>query len=181
MLALCSGRPVSSKQTRAKAATPARMSSFDGNAKHSLRCDLVAPGSHDHSGPGLKTTPALAAGATSLVTSMRSGSLSHKKMPPFGFHIFSTVVPNSRSTASTIASSFSCRVWVNPPTCSPKFCEKYSATTIWSSAPAHDLRIGDRIAESQGRRQGLRERADVDHLLRVHRIEGWGTGAVPGQ
>src|SRR6267378_4874587 len=35
MLALCSGRPVSSKQTRAKAATPARMSSLDGNAKQS--------------------------------------------------------------------------------------------------------------------------------------------------
>src|SRR4029077_780730 len=87
MLALCSGRPVSSKQTRAKAATPSRMTSLDGNAKQSRRCDLVAPGLHDHSGPGVKTTPALAAGATSLVTSTRSGSLSHKKMPPLGFHI----------------------------------------------------------------------------------------------
>src|SRR6516165_994902 len=88
MLALCFGMPVSSKQTRAKAATPSRMTSFDGSAKQSRRCDLLSPGLHDHSGPGLKTTPALAAGATSLVTSTRSGNFSHKKMPPLGYHIF---------------------------------------------------------------------------------------------
>src|SRR6266478_9983190 len=82
MLALCSGMPVSSKHTRAKAATPARMSSLDGNAKQSRRCDLVSLGLHDHSGPGLKAIPALAAGATSLVTSTRSGNFSQRKMTP---------------------------------------------------------------------------------------------------
>ena len=35
MLALCSGMPVSSKQTRANAATPLLISSFDGRAKQS--------------------------------------------------------------------------------------------------------------------------------------------------
>src|SRR5215469_13806249 len=130
ILALCSGMPVSSKQTRAKAATPSRMTSFDGSAKQSRRCDLLAAALHDHSGPGLKTTPALAAGPTSLVTSTRSGNLSHRKIPPFGYHIFSTAVPNSRSTASTIASSLSCKVCDRPPTCASKLCEKYSATTI---------------------------------------------------
>src|SRR6516165_1957954 len=88
ILALRSGMPISSKQTRAKAATPARMMSFDGSAKQSRRCDLLAAALHDHSGPGLKTTPAWAAGATSLVTSIRSGNFSHRKMPPFGYHIF---------------------------------------------------------------------------------------------
>ena len=47
--------------------------------------------------------------------------------------------------------------------------------------PAQDLGDGDRVTEAQRRRQGLRERADVDHLLRVHRIEGRRAGPVPGQ
>jgi hypothetical protein len=51
MLAPCSGMPVSLKQKRAYAATPARISSLDGTTKQNRRCDLVAPGLHDHSGP----------------------------------------------------------------------------------------------------------------------------------
>src|SRR5271168_3448302 len=138
--------PVSSKQTRAKAATPSRITSFDGSAKQRRRWDLLSAGLHDHSGPGLKAIPALAAGPTSLVTSTRSGSLSHRKMPPFGFHIFSTAVPNSRSTASTIVSSFSCRVLVRPS-------ERAGAAVGLALARddlAHDLRDGDHIAEAQG-------------------------------
>src|SRR6516162_11325028 len=47
--------------------------------------------------------------------------------------------------------------------------------------PAHDLRDRHRVTEAQGRRQGFRERADVDDLLRVHRIERRRARAVPGQ
>src|SRR5207237_7997671 len=99
MLALRSGMPVSSKQTRARAATPSWMTSFDGSAKQRRRWDLLVAGLHDHSGPGLKAIPALAAGPTSLVTSTRSGSLRHRKKPPLGFHIFLPAGPNSASAA----------------------------------------------------------------------------------
>src|ERR1700745_1407255 len=44
MLALRSGMPVSSKQTRAKAETPSRIMSFDGSAKQSRRWDLLVAG-----------------------------------------------------------------------------------------------------------------------------------------
>ena len=73
--------------------------------------------------------PASAAGFTSFLTSTLSGSFNHRKMPPFGFHK-SAVVPNSRSTASIIVSSFSFSTPVRAPTCLSKYFEKYSATII---------------------------------------------------
>ena len=85
-------------------------------------------------GPALNTIPASAAGLTSLRTSMLSGSLIHRKMPPFGAQ-HSADAPNSRATASVIVSNlsrstpFRCCTWLS------KVREKYSATTIWSSAP----------------------------------------------
>ena len=80
-------------------------------------------------------------------------------------------------------------------TWSPKFCEKYSATTICSSAPVPlsasrlqatirlmNVPVGDDVAEPQRRRQGLRERADMDDLRRVERIERRRRrAAAPGQ
>src|SRR6266705_40569 len=98
MFALCAGMPVSSKQTRASAATPLRMSSLEGSAKHRRMCDVAAAGSHAQSGPGLKAMPAVAAGSISFRTSIASGSLIHKKMPPFGRQA-STAVPNSFASA----------------------------------------------------------------------------------
>ena len=47
----------------------------------------------------------------------------------------SAVVPNSRSTASTMQSSFSFRTLVSAPTCWSKWLAKNSPQIIWSSAP----------------------------------------------
>src|SRR5215472_11419513 len=62
--------------------------------------------------------------------------------------------------------------------------ERAGATVGLSLArdkPAHSFWDGNDIAEAQRRRQGLRERADVDDLLRIHRIQGRRARTVPGQ
>src|SRR6202161_3425538 len=61
-LAIRFGTPNSRRQTSASAATPARMASWDGLAKHSRVRLLPYALSVVHSGPGLMATPAASAG-----------------------------------------------------------------------------------------------------------------------
>src|SRR5258707_1129651 len=102
--ALRAGTPNSLRQTSASAATPARMVSCEGCAKHNRIRLLPWALSVDHSGPGLSATPAARAAAASFWVSTWSGSLTQRKMPPFGSSN-SAAVPNCSASASIRASS----------------------------------------------------------------------------
>ena len=88
----------------------------------------------DHSGPGLMATPAASAGWNSFSVSTWSGSLTQRKMPPFGSSN-SAAVPNCSLSASISVSSFLRRPRVSSGTWASKCAGQNSPSTICSSAP----------------------------------------------
>src|ERR1700760_2299209 len=102
---------------------------LEGMAKHSRRQLLELSALTAHSGPGLNTIPAAAAGLTRVRTSILAGSLIQRKMPPLGAQ-HSADDPNSFATASVIVCNLPCSTPLRYLRWSVKCAEKYSATTI---------------------------------------------------
>src|ERR1044072_2069252 len=129
------------------------------------------------------------------MVSTLSGSLTHRKMPPFGSSN-SAAVPNCSFSVSISVSTLARSALRSAGTCVVKCGAEYSASTIYSSAPepasvlsarmramialggrerehgSHDRRRRQDEADAQHGRDEFRERAAMDHVgVLAYRIE----------